>query len=83
MYKIECHYLASHAAKRIDPELGKGHSNLCEFTLSPVTNPGLIQSHMTYMYLYSRRGSHYHWVLDLYTRMGLPEVDGMKEFGSN
>ena len=42
------------------------------------TNLGLIQSNMTY--LYSRCESDYHWVLDLYTRMGLPELDGMKEF---
>ena len=98
-YEIECDHRASHAAEIIDPELGRGHSNLCESTFSIVatfrrkdtnlhrvhyqtaTNLGLMQSDMTY--LYSRRGSSYHWVLDLYRRMGLPELDGIQEFVSN
>ena len=98
-YEIECNQRASQAAEIIDPELGQGHSNLCESTFSVVamfrlkdtnlhrvhyqaaTNLGLMQSNMTY--LYSRRGSTYHWVLDLYRRMGLPELQGIQEFVSN
>ena len=98
-YEIECHHRAEHAEEIIDPELGRGHSNLCEATFSVVTkfrpkdtdlhqlhyqtstNLGLIQSNMTY--LYERRGSSYHWILHLYRRMGLPELDGLKEFVSH
>ena len=97
-YEIECAYRASLASEIIDPVLGPGHSNLCEATFAAVakfcpkdvnlhrlhyqtsTNLGLIQSNMTY--LYGKRGSDYHWVLDLYHRMGLPEFDGMREFVS-
>ena len=31
-YKIECNHRAAQAAEVIDPELGRGHSNLCEAT---------------------------------------------------
>ncbi len=97
-YEIECNHRADHAAEIIDPELGRGHSNLCEATFSVVakfrakdtnvhrvhyqtsTNLGLIQSSMTF--LYERRGRDYHWVLDLYRRMGLPQFVGLKEFVS-
>lgn len=30
-------------------------------------------------YLYEKRGPHYHWVLDVFARMGLPLFDGMRE----
>ena len=98
-YKIECNHCANHAAEIIDPELGRGHSNLCEATFSVVakftpkdtnlhrvhhqalTNLGLLQSSMTY--LYNRRGSDYHWILDLYRRMGLPKFDGLRNFVSH
>ena len=30
-------------------------------------------------YLYERRGPDYHWILDLFERMGLPLFNGMKE----
>ena len=44
------------------------------------TNLGLIQSSMSY--LYGKRGSAYHWALDLYRRIGLAELDGMREIVS-
>ena len=96
VYEIECNYRAGQADEIIDPELGHGHSNLCEATFSVVakfrpkdtnlhrlhyqasTNFGRIQSSMTY--LFQKRGKEYHWILDLYRRMGLPELHGMKEF---
>ena len=94
-YEIECNHRADHAREIIDPELGRGHSNACEatFTVFPKfrpkdvglqrlhyqasTNLALIQSSMTY--LYTKRGPDYHWILDLFERMGLPLFDGMKE----
>ena len=97
-YEIECNHRADQASEIIDPDLGRGHSNLCESTFGVVTkfrpkdtnlhrmhyqtstNLGLIQSSMTF--LYGKRGNDYHWVLDLYARMGLPEFDGLREFVS-
>ena len=38
---------------------------------------GLCQSNMTY--LIKRKGSTYHWVLELFGRMGLPQIDGIEE----
>ena len=94
-YEIECSHRANHAEEIIDPELGKGHSNACEatFTVFPKfrpkdvalqrlhyqasTNLALIQSSMTY--LFRKRGPDYHWMPDLFQRMGLPLLDGMKE----
>ena len=95
IYEIECNHRADHAAEIIDPELGRGHSNACEatFTVFPIfrqkdtylqalhyrasTNLTLIQSSMTY--LYEKRGPDYHWILNLFERMGLPVLDGMRE----
>ena len=97
-YEIECNHRADQANEVIDPELGRGHSNLCEATFSVLTqfrpkdtnlhrlhyqastNLGLIQSNMTY--LLARRGNDYHWALELYKRMGLPELEGMREMVS-
>ena len=94
-YEIECRHRANHASEIIDPELGRGHSNACEatFTVFPKfrpkdtalyrlhyqasTNLALLQSSMTY--LYEIKGPQYHWVLELFERMGLPVLDGMKE----
>ena len=94
-YEIECSHRADHASEIIDPELGRGHSNACEatFTVFPKfrpndialhrlhyqasTNLALLQSSMTY--LYEKRGPQYHWMLELFERMGLPILDGMKE----
>ena len=41
------------------------------------TNLGLCQSNMTF--LVKRKGSSYHWVRDLFAKMGLPEVDGLDD----
>ena len=94
-YEIECSHRADHASEIIDPELGRGHSNACEATFrvfpkfrpkdiglqrlhyQASTNLALLQASMTY--LYDRRGPDYHWILDLFGRMGLPLCDGMKE----
>ena len=94
-YEIECNRRADHASEVIDPELGRGHSNLCESTFSVFpkfrpkdtnlhrlhyqasTNLALLQASMTY--LYKTRGPEYHWIIELFERMGLPVIDGMKE----
>ena len=94
-YEIECNHRAEHAEEIIDPELGKGHSNACEATFSVFpkfrpkdvglqkllyqasTNLALIQASMTY--LFKKRGAQYHWMPDLFQRMGLPLLDGMIE----
>ena len=66
----------------IDPEMGKGHSNLPEATLSVVTK---FRAKDTYLHkkhyeastnlgliqanmtwLYKQRGPEYHWLVDLY-----------------
>lgn len=96
--EIECDHRAEQAAEVIDPDLGRGHSNLCESTFSVLTkfrpkdtnlhrmhyqastNLRLIQSNMTY--LFEKRGSEYHWATDLYERMGLPQLEGIKEIVS-
>lgn len=94
-YEIECCRRANHASEIIDPKLGRGHSNACEatFCVFPKFHPkdtglerlhyqtsmnlALVQASMTY--LYKKRGPEYHWILDLFQRMGLPVLDGMKE----
>lgn len=94
-YEIECAARAREAEKVISPGLGKGHSNLPESTFSVLTkfrakdinlhqkhyqastNLGLIQASMTWAY--KNRGPKYHWIMDLYSRMGLPVLDGIQE----
>ena len=94
-YEIECNHRADHASEIIDPELGRGHSNACEATFSVFpkfrpkdvrlqrlhyqapTNLALLQASMTY--LYEKIGPEYHWILELFQRMGLPLFDGMKD----
>ena len=84
-----------HAEQVIDPGLGKGHSNLPESTFSVLTkfrakdinlhrehyeastNLGLIQSNMTWCF--KERGPGYHWIVDLYSRLGLPILDGIQQ----
>jgi len=98
-YEIECHHRAALAEQIIDPELGKGHSNACEATFSVFpkfrpkdvglqrlhyqasTNLALIQASMTF--LFKKHGEEYHWMSDLFQRMGLPLLDGMKEHVSS
>ena len=94
-YEIECSARASEAAKVIDPGMGKGHSNLPESTFSVLTkfrakdvnlhqkhysastNLGLIQASMTWCF--KKKGPNYHWIVDLYFRLGLPLLDGIQE----
>ena len=94
-YEIKCNQRAKEAERVIDPGMGKGHSNLPESTFSVLTkfrakdinlhrehyqastNLGLIQSNMTWCY--QARGPQYHWIMDLYARMGLPLLDGIRE----
>ena len=94
-YEIECTARANEAEKVIDPGLGKGHSNLSESTFSvlakfrakdinlhqkhyqALTNLGLIQASMTWCY--KNRGPKYHWIVDLYSRLGLPLLDGIQQ----
>ena len=97
-YEIECAERAKKAETVIDPDMGKGHSNLPEATFSVVTkfrakdtnlhqkhyqastNLGLIQANMTW--LYKQRGPEYHWIVDLYSRMGLPVLSAIQEIVS-
>lgn len=82
----------------IDPELGKGHSNLPETTFSVLTkfrakdtnlhqkhyqastNLGLIQGNMSW--LYKEKGAQYHWIVDLYSQMGLQILSRIQEMVS-
>jgi len=95
LYEIECTERANSAEDVIYPDMGKGHSNLPEATFNVLTkfrakdtnlhqkhyqastNVGLIQSCMTWCY--HHRGPQYHWIIDLYSRMGLPILDGIQE----
>ena len=85
-YEIECFERAKHADQVIDPGLGKGHFNLPESTFSVLTkfrakdinlHLGLIQSNMTWCF--KERGPGYHWIVDLYSRLGLPILDGIQQ----
>ena len=97
-YEIECAKRAKNAEKAIDPELGKGLSNLPESTFSVLTkflakdtnlhqkhyqvstNLGLLQANMTWCF--KNKGPHYHWIIDLYSKMGLPIFDRIQEMVS-
>ena len=94
-YKMECAERAKNVKSVIDPELGKGHSNMPEATFSVLakfrakdtnlhqkhyqasTNLGLIQANMTW--LFKEKGAQYHWIIELYSRMGLPVLSGIQE----
>jgi hypothetical protein len=93
---LKCDFQRAKVAEKvIDPNLGKGHSNLPESSFSVLTmfrakdinlhqthyqastNLGLHQSCMTWCY--KVKGAEYHWILELYSRMGLPIIDGIQE----
>ena len=94
-YEIECFTRAETADSIIHPELGRGHSNYCEASHNVLvrlrskdlqlhrlhyitkTNIGLCQANMTW--LLNKRGTNYHWLLDLFKRLNLPVLDGMEE----
>lgn len=87
-YEIECNERASRAQEVIHPDFGRGHSNLPEadhhiFTKFRAkdqnlqrlhyitsTNFGLMQSNMKW--LRGKRGPDYHWIIELYKKLGLP-----------
>jgi len=95
MYEIECDKRASMADRLIHPIFKRGHSNWLEASHSVMirfrskdvslqrlhyevsTNLALLQSNMTYMW--DKKGKEYHWIPDLYKRLGLPLYEGMKE----
>lgn len=95
VYEIECFTRAEAADSIIHPELGRGHSNYCEASHNVLvrfrsknlqlhrqhyitkTNLGLCQANMTW--LLKKRGPNYHWLLDLFDRLNLPVLDGMRE----
>ena len=94
-YEIECDRRASMADILVHPILKRGHSNWLEASHSvfirfrpkhihlerlhyeTATNLGLLQSNMTYMY--SKHGPSYHWVPELFRRLGLPIFEGLQE----
>ena len=94
-YEIECAERAKKADEVIHPDMGKGHSNLPEATFSVLTkfrakdtnlhqkhyeastNLGLLQANMTWCF--KVKGSQYHWIVELYSRMGLPILSGIQE----
>ncbi len=95
LYEIECHERAKQTEELIHPVLKRGHSNALEashnvfirfrskdvflqnthYELS--TNLALLQSNLTYMH--AKFGTRYHWIPEVYRRMGLPVFDGVQE----
>ena len=94
-YQTECERRASQGGVLVHPTLGSGHTDLVESAHSVFTkfgakdqnlqrlhcnvstNLALMQSNMTW--LFKKRGPQYHWLLDLFERMGLPIQTGMAE----
>ena len=95
LYKIECDRVAEKANEVIDPNMGRGHSNLPESRFHVLTkfrpkDTNLHQLHYEFStnlglcqgnmtYLVKRKGPTYHWARELFALMGLPEMDGMEE----
>lgn len=94
-YEIECDRRADMADVLVHPVLKRGHSNWLEAShnvfirfrskhinlerlhYATSTNLGLLQSNMTYMY--SKHGPSYHWVPELFRRLGLPVFEGLQD----
>ena len=92
---MECSNRGGQASHIIHHELGWGHSNYPEAShnvlkkfrskdkylqsihYSVSTNFGLLQANMSYMT--KKHGVSYHWLLDLFARLKLPQFDGMAE----
>ena len=92
-YELECRDKAALADVLIHPGIGTVTTNLFEASHNVLvryrsknwnlarlhyqvsTNIGLMQSCMTY--LYTKRGPHYHWILDILKRMHLPVLDNL------
>ena len=81
-YEIECNNRAAQSCNIIHPELGKGHSNLCEAShnvlikfrsknlhlhcLHYITSTNLGLCQSNMTYLIGKKGNKYHWLLDLF-----------------
>ncbi len=95
LYEIECNRIAEKANEVIDPDMGKGHSNLPESKFHVLTkfrpkDKNLHQLHYEFStnlglcqsnmsFLVKRKGPTYHWARELFARMCLPEVDGLDD----
>lgn len=93
--EIECTERAKDAEKIIDPDLGKGHSNLHESTFSVLTkfrakDTNLHMKHYhastnlgliqaNITWCHKQKGPEHHWIPDLYSRIGLPIFDSIQE----
>ena len=95
-YFVELHNRSKQAEKVIDKELGRGHTNQLESANSALirfrkkcwnlqrihyitaTNLGLLESNLTFMH--SLRGIEYHWLLELYEKLGVPDFDGVRAY---
>ena len=83
------------ASEVIDPELGRGHSNLCEAAFSVYfkfrpKDTNLHRLHyqaskklgllrVSMTYLYKTRSPEYHWIIELLEKIDLPVINGMNE----
>ena len=92
-YERECERLAELAPEIIHPELGKGSTNVLEFSHSVLTGfrskdwsikklHYVVTTNMGLLqtnmsWCYQKRGAGYHWILDLYNRMHIPVFDSM------
>ena len=97
-YEIECDTRAQRAASVIHPDLGRGHSNLCEaaFSVLPTfrskDQPLHRLSYITLTnwglimscmsYLTSVHGNNYNLYIGLYEKLHLPIVDGLSDIWS-
>ena len=95
LYEIECHERANQVNELFHPVLKRGHSNAMEashnvfirfqskdislqrlhYHLS--TNLPLLQANLTHMH--ARFGTKYHWIPEVYRRIGLPVFKGVQE----
>ena len=95
LYEIECKRLSRKASQVIDPEMGRGHSNLPESRFSVLSkfrhkDVNLHQLHYevstnigllqgNMSWSYRNHGPDYHWEMELYDAMGLPMVHGLRD----
>ena len=98
LHMRECAKRAKNAEKVIDPELGKGHSNLPESIFSVLTkfrakDTNLHQKNYqastnlgllqaNMTWCFKNKEPHYHWVTELYSKMSLPIFDRIQEMVS-
>jgi len=63
------------------PKFRAKDTNLHQKHYQASTDLGLIQANMSW--LYKDEGARYHWIVDSYSRMGLPVLSGLQEMVSN